>query len=206
MLSTWCESWKKEVSSREPLVVTSGAPGDGKTRLIWSLAQRGTSWGEKDLELEAALAELGSKHADFVQLMRDAVGVMVTFNFSSPSTPDELKAHCLGLRMLYSHFCSDGKFEEFCMAVKDCFGVLASEALSIIRADIDANFPGKKRAIILAVDEVLMSNCEQNVFASIFGLMELQVEQKLFFPVVTHLSPERVWALESFSQRRLFWL
>jgi hypothetical protein len=209
VLSTWCESWTKEVMSREPLVATSGAPGDGKTRFVWHLAQRGTSAGEKDLELEEALEALAPKHADFVLLMRDAVGVTVTFNFASRGVPDENPDYSLGLRMLYSHFCRDGEFKKFCVAVKNHFGrgVLASEALSIIRADIDinfpSNFPGKKRAIILAVDEVLLSNHEQNVLASISELMELPVEQKLFFPIVTHLSPERIRAWETFSQRRL---
>jgi hypothetical protein len=206
VLSTWCESWSKTDMGKEPLVVTSGAPGDGKTRFVWTLAQRGTSRGEKDLELETVLGAMAVKQQRFVELIRNAIGVTVTFNFSSQVKAGEDPNHMLGTRMLYSHFCRDGKFQDFRERVIGHFGrgVSATEALGIIREDIDRQFPGEKRAIILAVDELLMSGQETIILGSVGELMELPEEQRLFFPIVTHLSPERVAFLATKSDRPLF--
>ncbi len=189
---------------REPLFVTSGAPGDGKTRFVWNLAQRGIpATGEQDLELEAAL-ESPKLTQEFVQLIRNAVGITAMFSFLSQVVPGEDPSDMLGTRMLYSHFKREGEYGDFLASVMRSFGrgVYSTEALSIIRAGIDRQFSGQNRAIILVLDDLSMSGLDTYLLGEISTFMELPDVQRLFFPILTHVSPERVDKLESDAVRR----
>ncbi len=58
VLLAWCKSWEVEKSNevfRTPLIVTPGAPGDGKTHFEWTLADRKNFRGVLDQELKSAL-------------------------------------------------------------------------------------------------------------------------------------------------------
>jgi hypothetical protein len=210
ILSGWCAAWESVCNKsafRIPLVVTSGAPGDGKTRVCWTLAERkNVVLGFKDDELEAALSEFACSSQQvrdsFVKRVRSAVGVTVTFNFqSSPIFEDP--SSMLAVRMLYSHFCRDENFEGFLKNLKDvCRNVTVVEAYDVIQADIEHHLR-EKRVIVLAVDEILMSQQEDAVLASIGSLLSYQEAQQYVHVIGTHLGPERISKLLSESGRTL---
>jgi hypothetical protein len=211
ILSGWCAAWESVCNKsafRIPLVVTSGAPGDGKTRVCWTLAERkNVVLGFKDDELEAALSEFACSSQQvrdsFVKRVRSAVGVTVTFNFQSTPKQEEEAGSLLATRMLYSHFCRNDNFYQFFRDLK-ALGLSYDEinAYDVIQADIEHHLR-EKRVIVLAVDEILMSRQEDAVLASIGSLLSYQEAQQYVHVIGTHLGPERISKLLSESGRTL---
>ena len=193
VLLAWSKSWEKKKSNRvfwTPLLVTPGAPGDGKTHFEWILADRKNGEGHLDLELERALemfekpdgvstvgltlgaelkAAVGSvltvdQRKKFADRFRKAIGVSVTFNFNTLPSSTESASSMVAVRMLYSHFCR-GDFYDFLAELKKLgFDEVDEQAaFDLIRADIDKAFPNENRAVILVVDEVLLSKHEDKM-------------------------------------------
>ncbi len=87
---------------------------------------------EPDLEFEAALQDF-SKDRECFEYVREAVGVVVTFNFLSGPMVGEEEIGMLGLRMIWSHFVRDQFFDfvKF-MRVAGCEHLTAERARRII--------------------------------------------------------------------------
>ena len=95
----------------------------------------------------------------------------VTFN--NPTLPygDERGPSMVAVRMLYSHFCR-GNFRWFVIELKKLGSqmLVCKKAFDLIRADIDRAFPNENRAMILVVDEVVMSGKDEDVITSLHTL------------------------------------
>ncbi len=92
----------------------------------------------------------------------------VTFNHNTKPRSDEIGPSMVAVRMLYSHFCR-GDFEKFFVDLKKLgFSEMTAQgAFDLIRADMNNQYPNEKRAVILVVDEVLMSKKEADVISSL---------------------------------------
>jgi hypothetical protein len=123
VMETWCRSWRREAHEdfRPAMPCLPSSPGSGKTHMAGVLARGLVRFDATvaDRELEAALARF-DRVPKFVELVREAVGVTVTFGyFSGPLELESADMSMLALRMLLSHFLLDVDFRSFVLAMKD---------------------------------------------------------------------------------------
>lgn len=215
------EAIKSNQVFQTPLVVIDCAPGDGKTHFEWVLANRKHDGGVLDQELERALEKFqepdGASAKDlilgaelkasfdpeltinprnvFADRSRKAIGVSVTFNHDT--LPSGESGHSMiAVRMLYSHFCR-GDFGWFVNELEQHGfpNVDEQTAFDLIRADIDRAFPNENRAVILVVDEVVMSGKDEAVITSLHTLA-LKDSNDIHI-IASIISPKRSQYLES---------
>ena len=168
LVNTLLKDAQKTLKAKGPTCLSlriglSGPPGAGKSHFIsivsgkgrWTEQENHTWIREKDEQFEKAL----SGAAKVAQgAIRKAVGVAITFNDSTNLRPQERDIdpeRAVAMRLLHSHF-HRGDWRGFVKNISTrTNGIEPVDALHLILSDVDKQFPGEERFVIVAVDEII---------------------------------------------------